>query len=78
MLTSTLLLRGELIIEGVKFTWWVVDARPRQVTVSHPLHGTQTAIVDGDPADIARRLGRALIPRRRNRHAAGNFSIDEV
>ncbi len=78
MVTSTLLLRGDLIIEGVKFTWWVVDARPRQVTVSHPLHGTQTAIVDADPAEIARRLGRSLMSGRHSRHAPGSFRIDEV
>lgn len=78
MFTSTLLLRGELIIEGVKFIWWVVESTPRLVTVSHPLHGTQTAPVDGDPSEIARRLGRALLPKRRNRLAAGYFSIDEV
>jgi hypothetical protein len=78
MFTSTLLLRGELIIEGVKFIWWVIDATPRLVTVSHPLHGTRTAPVDGDPTDVARRIGRSLLPKRRNRLAAGQFSIDEV
>jgi hypothetical protein len=71
MITSTVLLRGDLIVDSVKFTWWVIEAQPRCVTVSHPLHGTKTAAVDGDPAAIARRLGQELLPKRPGRPARG-------
>jgi hypothetical protein len=54
-------LSGHLIIEGVKFLWWVTDGKPARVTVSHPMHGTKTQIAERHPEMQARTLARALL-----------------
>ncbi|HET7132735.1 MAG TPA: hypothetical protein VFJ95_10830 [Gammaproteobacteria bacterium] len=66
MVTSTVVLSGQLIIEGVKFLWWVTDGRPARVTVSHALHGTKTQTAESKPEAQARRLAREMLaaPRR--------------
>ena len=61
MITSTVVLNGQLIIEGVKFLWWVTDGRPARVTVSHPIHGTETRIAEKNPEAQARQLARAML-----------------
>lgn len=61
MITSTVVLKGQLIVEGVKFLWWVTDGRPTRVTVSHPFHGTETRIAEKDPEAQARQLARAML-----------------
>ena len=61
MVTSTVVLSGQLIIEGVKFLWWVTDGRPARVTVSHPIHGTKTQTADTQPEAQARSLARILL-----------------
>lgn len=61
MVTSTVVLSGQLIIEGVKFLWWVTDGRPARVTVSHPIHGTKTQTAESRPEAQARGLARALL-----------------
>lgn len=61
MLTSTMVLNGYLIQEGVKFVWWVVDGTPLRVTVSHPARGTRTRDSDGDPARTARKLAQEML-----------------
>jgi hypothetical protein len=54
-------LNGQLIIEGVKFIWWVTDGRPARVTVSHPLHGTKTQLAERNPERQAKSLARTLL-----------------
>ena len=61
MVTSTVVLNGQLIIEGVKFLWWVVDGQPARLTVSHPLYGTETRPADKKPERQARALARRLL-----------------
>jgi hypothetical protein len=61
VVTSTVVLSGQLIIEGVKFLWWVTDGRPARVTVSHPIHGTKTQVAENRPEAQAKTLARALL-----------------
>ena len=61
MVTSTVVLNGQVIIEGVKFLWWVIDGAPARVTVSHPLYGTEIRPADGNPERQARALARTLL-----------------
>ena len=61
MVTTTVVLNGHLIVEGVKFLWWVTDGYPARLTVSHPIHGTKTAAADVDPVAQARDLARTLL-----------------
>ncbi|HEX6998723.1 MAG TPA: hypothetical protein VF322_11300 [Gammaproteobacteria bacterium] len=64
MITSTVVINGQLIQGGVRFLWWVTDGTPARVTVSHPLHGTKTQPVDADPEQQARALARELLAQR--------------
>jgi hypothetical protein len=61
VVTSTVVLNGQLIIEGVKFLWWVTDGRPARVTVSHPVHGTKTQLAERNPDQQARALARTML-----------------
>lgn len=61
VVTSTVVLSGQLIIEGVKFLWWVTDGRPSRVTVSHPVHGTKTQTAESRPEAQAKALARSLL-----------------
>jgi hypothetical protein len=61
MVTSTVVLHGQLIIEGVKFLWWVIDGRPARLTVSHPLYGTEIRPAEKEPEQQARMLARRLL-----------------
>jgi hypothetical protein len=61
MLTSTVVLNGQLIIEGVKFLWWVTDGRPARITVSHAAYGTLTATAETNLETQARALARSLL-----------------
>lgn len=61
MVSSTVVLNGQLILEGVKFLWWVTDGQPARVTVSHPVHGTKTQRAEARPEAQARVLARALL-----------------
>jgi hypothetical protein len=54
-------LSGQLIIEGVKFLWWVTDGNPARLTVSHAVHGTKTQMAEKDPERQARSLARVLL-----------------
>lgn len=60
MLTSTVVLNGQVILEGVKFLWWVTDGRPARITVSHALYGTLTKTAEPNLDKQARALARAL------------------
>jgi hypothetical protein len=61
VVTSTVVLHGQLIIEGVKFLWWVIDGQPARLTVSHPLYGTEIRPAEREPEQQARRLARRLL-----------------
>ena len=61
MVTSTVVLHGQLIIEGVKFLWWVIDGQPARLTVSHPLYGTEIRPAEREPEQQARALARRLL-----------------
>jgi hypothetical protein len=61
VVTSTVVLHGQLIIEGVKFLWWVIDGQPARLTVSHPLYGTEIRPAEREPEPQARRLARRLL-----------------
>jgi len=64
MVSSTVVLNGQLILEGVKFLWWVTDGQPARVTVSHPVHGTKTQRVETNPEPQARALAREILAER--------------
>jgi hypothetical protein len=61
MVSSTVVLNGQLIVEGERFFWWVTDGRPARVTVSHPVHGTKTQRAQPQPETQARALARELL-----------------
>ena len=61
MVTSTVVLHGQLIIEGTKFHWWVIDGQPARLTVSHPLYGTEIRLAESEPEQQARKLARRLL-----------------
>lgn len=61
MLTTTVVLKGQVIIEGVKFLWWVTDGRPARLTVSNAAHGTVTKPVEDQPEQQAKLLARKLL-----------------
>ena len=61
MVTSTVVLHGQLIIEGTKFLWWVIDGQPARLTVSHPLYGTEIRPAESEPEQQARKLARRLL-----------------
>lgn len=69
VLTTTVVLKGHVIIEGVKFLWWVTDGKESHLTVSHPLHGTRTQRASQQPEAQARELARALLAERRARRS---------
>jgi hypothetical protein len=66
MVNDTLVLKGQLIQEGERFIWWVIDGNPSRVTVSHPARGTMTCVVDGDPKRAARLLAQEILGSGRN------------
>lgn len=61
MVTSTVVLHGQVIIEGVKFLWWIIDGQPARLTVSHALYGTETRPANKEPEQQARYLARKLL-----------------
>ena len=72
MVTSTVVLSGQVIIEGVKFLWWVTDGKPARMTVSHAVHGTKTQTAEKDPEQQARLLARALLASDMQRQSHGD------
>jgi hypothetical protein len=61
VVTTTVVLHGQLIIEGTKFLWWVIDGQPARLTVSHPLYGTEIRPAESEPEQQARKLARRLL-----------------
>jgi hypothetical protein len=65
MFTSTIILSGTVVIEGVSFRWWLTDGVAQRLTVSHPVHGTETQpLTATDPELQARAVGRAMLARK--------------
>ena len=61
MFTSTVVLAGTVVIEGVAFCWSVTDGLAQQLTVSHPTMGTQTQRLTASPDSQARAVGRSML-----------------
>jgi hypothetical protein len=61
MFTSTVVLTGTVVIEGIAFHWSVTDGLAQQLTVSHRLLGTQTQRLTTSPESQARAVGRAML-----------------
>lgn len=58
---STMVLKGQLIHQGIRFLWWVVDGTPAVVTVSHPARGTRSGETHHDPVRTARGLAEQIL-----------------
>jgi hypothetical protein len=64
MLSSTIVLSGKTVVENVLFSWWVTDGANARLTVSHPVHGTETRpLADTEPRTQARALAKAILDR---------------
>ena len=61
MFTSTVVLAGTVVIEGIAFQWSVTTDRTQRLAVSHQLLGTRVEPLVGNPEHQARSLGRALL-----------------
>jgi hypothetical protein len=61
MFTSTVILTGTVVIEGVAFRWSVTDGFGQRLTVSHPVFGSQAQQLVRSPQAQARSIGRALL-----------------
>jgi hypothetical protein len=72
VVTNTLILSGHVIQGGVRFLWWVIDGKPSRLTVSHPVNGTRTVVLAGEPEELARRLASQILADNAARHAADN------
>jgi hypothetical protein len=64
MYTSTIVLKGKVVVENVLFSWWVTDDSAPRLTVSHPKHGTETrALEDTEPRVQARAIAQWMLAR---------------
>jgi hypothetical protein len=64
MYTSTIVLKGKVVVENVLFSWWVTDDSAPRLTVSHPKHGTETrALEDTEPRVQARAIAQLMLAR---------------
>ena len=62
MFTSTIILDGKVVVDGVLFNWWVRDAAARELTVSHHKFGTETEPLGGtEPASQARAIAKKML-----------------
>jgi hypothetical protein len=62
MVTSTIILDGNVAVDGVSFRWWVRDASEPLLTVSHRKLGTETApLGDAEPAVQARAIAKNML-----------------
>jgi hypothetical protein len=62
MVTSTIILDGNVAVEGISFRWWVRDASEPLLTVSHHKFGTETApLGDTEPAAQARAIAKKML-----------------
>jgi len=60
MVNHTGMVNGHVIIEGVKFLWWLTDGHPPRLTVSQTVYGTRTEVVAPKPAQQAKDLARSM------------------
>jgi hypothetical protein len=77
MFTSTVVLAGTVVIEGVAFRWSVTDGVAQQLTVSHPAIGTHTQKLTASPHAQARAVGRAMLNSTLGVAAIGYIDADE-
>lgn len=62
MLTTTIVLSGKVVVEDHLFSWWVTDGASSRLTVSHPIHGTETRpLAETEPRAQAHTLAQALL-----------------
>jgi len=65
MFTSTIILDGNVIVDGVSFRWWVRDGSEPLLAVSHHKFGTETAPLGGtEPAVQARGMAKRMLANR--------------
>ena len=76
MFTSSVVLAGTVVIEGVAFRWSVADGLAQHLIVSHPTLGTQTQALTDSPESQARDVGRAML--KNEAHAAAVGFIEAV
>jgi len=77
MFTSTIILKGNVVVEGITFSWWVRDGSKPALTVSHQQYGTVTeALGDGEPVTQARAIAKKMVPRKSARTAASGRAIN--
>jgi hypothetical protein len=63
MFTSTIILKGNVVVEGITFSWWVRDGSKPALTVSHQRYGTVTEMLgDAEPVVPARAIAKTMIP----------------
>jgi hypothetical protein len=63
MFTSTIILKGNVVVEGITFSWWVRDGSKPALTVSHQKYGTVTqTLADGEPVVQARAIAKNMVP----------------
>ena len=72
MFTSTIILSGNVVVQGVSFSWWVRDGAEPLMTVSHHKYGTDTEpLGELEPLVQARTMANQMLARRlRKRQAA--------
>ena len=76
MLSSTIVLSGKTIVENVLFSWWVTDGAKARLTVSHPVHGTETRpLADTEPRTQARAIAKAILDRTATRATNPNATV---
>jgi hypothetical protein len=64
MFTSTIILKGTVVVEDITFSWWVRDGSKPSLTVSHHKYGTATeALADDEPVVQARAVAKRMVPR---------------
>jgi hypothetical protein len=59
--TSTVILTGTVVIEGVAFRWSVTDGFTQRLTISNERLGTWVEPLAGSPDTQARAMGRAML-----------------
>jgi hypothetical protein len=63
MFTSTIILKGTVVVEDITFSWWVRDGSKPVLTVSHHKYGTATEpLADGEPLVQARAVAKRMVP----------------
>ncbi|HEY9183072.1 MAG TPA: hypothetical protein VIQ99_07720 [Gammaproteobacteria bacterium] len=68
MFTSTIILKGSVVVEGVSFSWWVRDGWEPMLTVSNHNHGTATRpLGTAEPVVQARAIAKSMIGRTHSR-----------